>query len=726
MQPEMFAATPKSGNLGTPPGIPLHISIIQQYEELSYFLKDIDFVSSDVGWAAGEPHLDQASRQYVSTIIKTTDGGATWTPQIAGPVTWLNKVDFIDENNGWTVGEDGIILHTADGGIHWVRQTVDTQDVFLGVSFISSFEGWVTGSCVTKYHEIFQDEIDWKASIWHTADGGATWQLQDLPETASQIRAIQFLDAQHGYAVGIKNTGREETKEPIHAGVVYRTSDGGKTWGELSSLGDNIFLHAAEWIDENNGWVGGFPKYSDMEGGFIFHTADGGKTWERQTPGGFGHPIKDIQFVDANRGYAVGTAYGAAYGPPVYRTLDGGKTWIQISMDKHQGEGIYALSIVDNRVLLVGDYDFIARSDQAWESPDKPLCHNASCIFTQSYINPHYIFHDVFFADERNGWVVGSESISPMSWEQVILHSADGGETWSTQYEIPPLSGYSSDDKLESVTFVDPTNGWAVGTSGWWPNQINYILHTSDGGKTWISQGSELNPIMNPDFSSIQFIDSRKGWALASINSMESDNDHYVLAKTNDGGQHWVWVDTNITEEHFGWAASALEVRSMLSFPDAQHGWAAGGDGQIISTSDGGVHWMRQNLSCSDNKQTCTPRITAAFFLTNRDGWIAGQNMYHTMDGGQTWAQSDLWPVGTEYTETEDYGDVQDIQFLTPEKGLTATDSGLVFYTDDGGAHWNPVGEYSYYPLRGLQCPSARKCWVVGEGGTILAVELPA
>ena len=55
----------------------LSVVAVKQFEEKSYYLKDIDLINDAVGWAVGAPHWDQARKCYVGTIIKTEDGGQT-------------------------------------------------------------------------------------------------------------------------------------------------------------------------------------------------------------------------------------------------------------------------------------------------------------------------------------------------------------------------------------------------------------------------------------------------------------------------------------------------------------------------------------------------------------------------------------------------------------------------------------------------------------------------
>ena len=62
--------------------------------------------ASQVGYSAGD----------VGTILKTYNAGANWQQQNTGTSLKLNKVFFLDLDNGFAVGENGIILRTTTGG----------------------------------------------------------------------------------------------------------------------------------------------------------------------------------------------------------------------------------------------------------------------------------------------------------------------------------------------------------------------------------------------------------------------------------------------------------------------------------------------------------------------------------------------------------------------------------------------------------------------------------
>ena len=693
--------------------------IVKQFEETSYYLKDIDFITTTVGWAVGVPHWDQAGKVYTGTVIKTSDGGDTWAAQDAGVSEMLWGVEFVDANNGWAVGTSGTILHTSDGGEHWITQTVATSDEFLGVVFTDASTGWAT-SVKPVHYDSWGEPDNWEAAIWHTSNGGETWVQQAVPSNASILHDVDFIDAQTGWAVGVKYIGDDQYGRPEHRAAIYHTADGGLTWNEQYSPELEISFTTVDFLDATNGWVAGFPTRSDLTGGFVFHTSDGGETWERQEPGGFFDPLWDVQFVDQNRGYVVGFNYIAAWGPPVWRTLDGGATWTKVLMVKHDAEGLFGVAVVGDQVIAVGDHDFVAKSTRAWDScewvPPEPPCHYCGCLFEQFYLNTHYVFHEVFFADETHGWAVGRRSGEVTQWWQVIFHTQDGGNTWETQYEhAPPLDGLFSYHQLDSVYFTDHQNGWAVGmsetywnpdlgTSGGWEHH-GAILHTTDGGLNWEEQGGELYDDWDLEFFAVQFLDSQNGWALAA-GRFPSAN--IFLAHTTDGGTHWNWVDTEI-EGHIKITLST--VQGDVVFTDEQHGWAVGGLGEVIHTDDGGAHWVKQELSCG--YPSCPIRCFAVEFVDNQVGWIAGEQFYHTTDSGAQWLPQDIG-VG---------GDLQDIQFLDDRVGWLAGERGVLMYTSDGGNRWHELESGTPFALRGLFFVNPTRGWIVGDYGTILSYE---
>src|SRR6266487_6007532 len=139
-------------------------------------LRGASFVDASTGTVVGE----------YGTIVRTTDGGNSWTIQVSGTTQTLWAVSFIDANNGTAVGEGGTILGTADGGAQWVPQTSGTILHLRGVSLSDANNGTAVGEGGT---------------ILRTTDGGNRW-LPQSSGTENTLFGVSFTDASTGTAVG--------------------------------------------------------------------------------------------------------------------------------------------------------------------------------------------------------------------------------------------------------------------------------------------------------------------------------------------------------------------------------------------------------------------------------------------------------------------------------------------------------------------------------------------
>ena len=77
-------------------------------------LNTVHFPSPDIGYAAGE----------FGTIIKTIDGGQSWSIMYNIPWQTFNSIYFTDENTGFVVGNNSMILKTSDGAQHGLQYQV--------------------------------------------------------------------------------------------------------------------------------------------------------------------------------------------------------------------------------------------------------------------------------------------------------------------------------------------------------------------------------------------------------------------------------------------------------------------------------------------------------------------------------------------------------------------------------------------------------------------------
>jgi hypothetical protein len=118
--------------------------------------------------------------------------GTTFTSQ-SHPTGTFNHIHFINNSEGWVVGNAGIVARTTNGGASWIAQTnPDARNRSLyGVFFLNSNEGWAVGN---------------QGLILSTANGGTTWTIAGDGLTTNDLARVHFTSSTNGYAVGAHKT----------------------------------------------------------------------------------------------------------------------------------------------------------------------------------------------------------------------------------------------------------------------------------------------------------------------------------------------------------------------------------------------------------------------------------------------------------------------------------------------------------------------------------------
>ena len=156
-------------------------------------------------------------------IIKSTDSGNTWQfINMSAYANALVDINFIDENIGFASGNSttggGIILKTTDGGTTWTQllSTETNGDYIWKLQVLNSNNNVIFGSV--------EAVIPNNGRLAKSIDSGVTWTLQNAPE--SEIQAVGFLDENHGWMGG-------------HTTGFYETTNGGATWTN-TGVGSNL------------------------------------------------------------------------------------------------------------------------------------------------------------------------------------------------------------------------------------------------------------------------------------------------------------------------------------------------------------------------------------------------------------------------------------------------------------------------------------------------------
>ncbi|MBH3384619.1 MULTISPECIES: WD40/YVTN/BNR-like repeat-containing protein [Pseudomonas] len=163
-------------------------------------------------------------------------------------------------------------------------------------------------------------------------DNGLTWRQASVPVSVG-LTAVQFVDAQHGWAVG-------------HGGVVLFSEDGGESW-QVQLEGH----HAAELELLAAQQAVGVTADVDAAQARV-------ETAQRLMDEGADKPLLNLHFTDQQHGLVVG-AYGMAL-----RTADGGRTWQSVAgqIDNPTGLHLYAVAQQGRDWYLAGEQGFLARS----------------------------------------------------------------------------------------------------------------------------------------------------------------------------------------------------------------------------------------------------------------------------------------------------------------------------------------------------------------------------
>lgn len=290
------------------------------------------------GWAGGG--YDITSRMV--RIYRTADGGMTWRQVgAAGPAqsqySCCSTLSFVDQQHGWLMhvesagvgspGNVGKLLRTTDGGASWspMRDLPATPASHLGgvlpemtlARFVSVSTGWYVGT-----------NGGGEESLYRTADGGQTWTEQAVPIPAYELEASRHLSAPT-FLNGVEGV----LPITLDDGTVVLdfSNDGGVSW-HMDTARAPLFhrppdAQSAGQYDLAPTFIGNGVMAVVLGDQLEVNSGSGWSTVSAVAPG----VIIEIQFVDAKQAWALTTCPEAVCpsGIGVVKSTDGGHTWIQ-------------------------------------------------------------------------------------------------------------------------------------------------------------------------------------------------------------------------------------------------------------------------------------------------------------------------------------------------------------------------------------------------------------
>jgi photosystem II stability/assembly factor-like uncharacterized protein len=674
---------------------------------------DLKMTSATAGWALGQctlaslPSFPNGSTlqcywppSQFAGILRTTDGGATWTdvspPSVANR-SFQHAEFFQDAEHAW-VGEvsrtaDACVsaittFMTSDGGNTWqlggtvaIKSESPTSGVFdvpgptHAMDFIDALHGWMLVSA-TAANPQPGAMVD-PTVLYSTADGGLNWRLVATnPGKATETSASGCQSSTYAPASDAVFATATSGWLAIHCSpaiAILRTDDGGSTWA-VTPLPCTCMVWQPEYLDAMHAVITG-TQGSPV----LVATGDGGASWAQRAAPTAASTF--FSFVDPNNGWMVGIEQlPKSYDTVVYRTTDGG---------------------------------------QSWQPVAKPGFATAT-----SGPNLYYPIEYVQFVDADHGFVVlgpeaGNQGTPSVAGPQLqIVATADGGRTWSTVLkQVPTVSctnnytqlGPGNGNQLLPAKMASPAIGWAQGG-----------LRTTDGGLHWrdlsppalrAGSASPLYPAGYTDF----YLDGNHAWQAAVYGSKTSCFDHVSTFATADGGRTWQQSTPIVLNLPAGYQTSAIQI----GFTSAQEGWLwvptgahtndpfgfSPSQADLYTTGDGGQTWRHtaglsnsqlHGLPVPSGSQGCTPSFGQQIeFSSSSVGWLnvycAESPMLETRDGGLTW-RVPSFPIPSStgcpcYIAPPTFADaMHGMLVVSGQNGLAG--STLLLATSDGGVTW--------------------------------------
>ena len=356
--------------------------------------------------------------------------------------------------------------------------------------------------------------------LWKTTDGGQHWQR--YPVDAAPLRdpgvntpVVDFQSRQVGWIAWVDNGNHAST---LH---VLRTDDGGRDWTQSTQrMPPVVFqLEQMDFLNQRDGWIRAMSWVGSMSGDpSILQTTNGGQSWHlvsaatgyvpnpQATPDALPAIAEamPIIFTSPQQGWVAVGSYGPNDPQPtVYETITGGKRWLPHHL------------------------------------PVPPAFRKKN--FSSQAYSP------VFSGPDGTVLIQFVGSTTAKDNTVVAERTTDGGHTWRAE---PPLAAPSQSWGDVVPSFINPNEGWVIGTNG------APFAQTTNGGQSWsripLTQSlkallayrypnRQLNIVEHYRIKQLAMVTPKVGWMMLQRGRPGSLNGGTITKffKTTDGGRTW-------------------------------------------------------------------------------------------------------------------------------------------------------------------------------------------
>jgi photosystem II stability/assembly factor-like uncharacterized protein len=567
--------------------------------------------------------------------------------------------------------------------------------------------------------------------VWKSVDAGKTWKNVGLKDSRAIGRVI--VNPRNPDIVFVAALGHPYGPNPERG--VFRTLDGGKTWGKVLFKDENTgaidvafdpenanILFASLWESRRTPW----SLSSGGPGSGIYRSNDAGATWKKLDehglpPGPYGR-IGLAVGANSERVYALIEAKEGG----LYRSDDGGDSWdlVNGSHGLVQRAWYYMHVIADpqdSNTVYVADVEFFKSTDGGRN-------------FNKVKV-PHGDNHGLWIDPKNTKRMIASN-------DGGVTVSLDGGKSWTREDNQPtaqfyhvitdtrtPYYVYGSQQDNSTVAIASRSDDGMIGAPDWYavgggeagyiaPNPTDpNIVYAGDYQGNITRFDRRTNQVKSiavwpelTDARGAAVLDHRFQWTAPIVTSPFDSNTIYYggerIFKTSDGGTHWdaisgdltrndkskqqpsggsITIDDTGTEYYdtvFSIAPSPL-ARGLI--------WAGTDDGLVQVTREEGKTWS--NVTPKDLAEWSRISLIEASPHDAGTAYVAidrHQNddlapyIYKTTNYGSTWTRIT--------TGIPEGAFVRAVREDPKKKGLlyAGTERGVFVSFDDGG-HWRSL-----------------------------------
>lgn len=602
---------------------------------------------------------------FLLTFASAT-GQTTWIVQNpAIPSGYTKSMKFVNQNTGFAIIENNVLLQTTNQGQNWSTKQLQTNmyGIYNYDENLVVISGDISTSCT---------------SFYKTTNSGNSWTLKYLPYG---ILRITFYNNLIWYA----STGQDS---------YIKTTDGGDTWS-IYSLGLGIGSYRICFANLNTGYVCGKGTVGGAYVGIIGKTTNGGANWSTLFLKA-AYYTNDMAVVNDSVICTVG--YKSVFTPPYY-----GNSYALILYSSNSGNSIDTVLFAANTSLTNIDKinttsGYIAYSNK---------------LVLRSYDNCRnfYIWSNLGYPVNTLTHASGGTFIAGCE-QGKILRTTNDGSIWTQFNKGISLTNFTS------IAFKDVNTGIATSAGDWPSYEDGLIVKTTNGGLKWDTSFF----LMNRDFLKAQYING--AFFVNTIDAMYTSmtdgtqwtnffNTWYpydiITFDMVSASKGFIGLkgygDSTIVYTYHGGLTSSLRKKSGLvtciKFKDANTGICATASGVVYRTSNSGFTWDSANLGIVRG-------IINIHYLNNNITYSNTRfGLFVTLDYGMNWQQTGAAII------------CDNLHFTDELTGYSVFEN-KISKTNNGGLNWQVLDYANPSNYRNIWFLNQYTGWVVGNYGTII------